>query len=215
LKPPTSGTGSANGPYYPRVRGIHPKGPSPWRSVPVQLGPLNNDQVTIYRSDAPSNTTMCANRSYTLIASGPSGTSFSNWAFSGNYTYGSGSASTASVTTSSTFNYLQVSVTATNSCGSTTVTRTFGNGCYSGLVANDVNIYPNPMETVSLELTVEWPDSAQVESVALIDRFARTLDSGQPKTNKIKFKMNKLPAGEYYIHLYVAGDIIRKRVLKK
>jgi hypothetical protein len=203
IKAPATGSGTFN----IRVRANFAGKPSSaWRNRCVQLGP-----PTGYISAPP----MCPNQYYTLYATASPGSTFSNWTFQGDIS-GSGSGSSANISTYSNFNYGHVTVTVTNACGSKLLSQTFGpsGNCPNSLTAEEVSIYPNPIIDNS-ELTVEWTKEAEVTSVNLIDGFGKTIEVIEPKDKKVKFKFDKIPKGDYYIHLYTEDKIIKKRIIKE
>ncbi len=175
----------------------------------MQLGPPNSGSISTISGG------MCPNQNYTIVASGPPGTIFSNWTASGNFSI-NGNGNTANISTYSSFNGGHVTVTLTNACtGSYLASQTlqYGYNCPNSLTSEEVNIYPNPVN--ESDLTIEWPESAEVTSVNLIDGFAQTIQTIQPKNNKVKFKIDNLPKGDYFIHLYIKDEIIRKRIIKE
>ncbi|MDO1451240.1 hypothetical protein Q0590_33510 [Rhodocytophaga aerolata] len=189
------------------------------RTITIEAAPIPASSIRIYKQGfSTTDTYMCPSTTYTIRVDAPTARSTSNWTVSGNYINYYIGTNFVDVTTTSTFSYLNVGVTVTNSCGqTTTLSQNFfkGYSCPGSfmLAEEDVTVFPNPASTE--EVTVEWPDSVEVRSVSLLDKYARTLDKVEPKKEKATFKVNKLPAGEYYLHLYVGEAIIKKRVQVK
>ncbi|MDO1449901.1 hypothetical protein Q0590_26715 [Rhodocytophaga aerolata] len=189
------------------------------RTITKETSPIPASSIRIYKQGfSTTDTYMCPSTTYTIRVDAPTARSTSNWTVSGNYTSYYIGTSFVDVTTTSNFSYLNVGVTVTNSCGqTTTLSQNFfkGYSCPGSfmLAEEDVTVFPNPASTE--EVTVEWPDSVEVSSVSLLDKYARTLEKIEPKKEKAAFKVNKLPAGEYYLHLYVGEAIIKKKLQVK
>lgn len=72
-----------------------------------------------------------------------------------------------------------------NECGETSEasqTLRVGYNCGYYLTAEEVNVYPNPANDT--DVTVEWPELAEVCSVELMDDKGRIIEISTPK--KIK-----------------------------
>jgi hypothetical protein len=206
---PSTGSGAFN----IRVRAKLTNGYiSPWRNREAHLGPPTGGMI----ERVGGGTLLCPDQSYYLVATTDSeGDTFSNWTFSGNLS-GYGSGSTANITTYSNYNGAQITVTATNICNkSVEISQTFGldYNCGYSLTAEEVNVYPNPSS--NSDITVEWPELAHVSSVQLVDENAKIIDVLVPKGNKAKFKVDKLPKGNYSIQVHVGKGVIKKGITKR
>lgn len=208
---------SSSGTYNLRVRGNLTNGNiTAWKNISVSVGPPTGGDIT----RTGGNLQLCPNQRYALVATGPAGVTFSNWTFQGSLS-GYGSGNNASLDTYSSYRGGSVSVTMTNQCNqSTTISRTLlmdyncGGGGYYYTTNQEVNIYPNPVN--SSELTVEWPEESQVSSVQLISaKNSKKIETIIPKGNKAKFKTKNLPKGDYSVHIYTEKEVIKKRIIKE
>jgi hypothetical protein len=160
---------------------------------------------------------MCPSQNYTLGVTVPPGATVTSWSFIGDFSSTYYQGNLAYLTTSSSFSGSFITVNGTGGCGesfSYGYRVGVGSTCGYSLTASEVEVYPNPV--VSEEVTVEWPKQAIVSSIALIDKYARTLQTIEPREGRqVKVDISKLPAGEYFLHLYAGKAVVRKRFLKK
>jgi hypothetical protein len=219
IKVPSSGLNTTAGLYTLKVRksSINGSIAGPWYSAQVQLGPVSSSQVSIYKGSTPSTATLqlCPNTSYSLGALAPPGTTLTYWSFSGNFISSSGFGFSGNCTTGSGTVGGQITISGYNNCGSFTISKTvtMSYNCPFYLIASDVTLYPNP--ATSDQITVEWPEEASVNAITLLNREGNKVKTVEPGKKSATFNLEKLPHGEYYIHLYVGDEVIIKRFLKK
>jgi hypothetical protein len=112
-----------------------------------------------------------------------------------------------------------ISVSATNTCGTSYNTSYYLNkktwGCGSFLVAS----YPNP---ASSELIIDSSFASEIDGtprtvvpdeVILFDQQNSKVAVGVLDDSKTKIDTRKLPKGQYYLHVRFGEEIIRKHII--
>ena len=186
------------------------------------MGPVQSSQVNIYRHGTfpPYDYTLCPSTDYAINASGPPGTSYSSWYFSGDFSSTYGYGNQAGITTSSNYTGGYISVNASNTCNSSAVTvgRTFSlsYSCpYSMMTSADVNVYPNP---ATAEITIEWPDEADVTEVLVYSSskeiVRQKMINKTLNESKVILNLVDLLPDTYYLHLTNGKHIVQKQMVK-
>ncbi|MBD0257566.1 MAG: T9SS type A sorting domain-containing protein [Cytophagales bacterium] len=188
------------------------------RTLTVEDSPIPISSIKIYKQGfSTTDSYMCPNTTYTIRVEAPTARSRTNWTVSGNYSSYYIGTDFVDVTTTSTFQYLNVGVTVTNSCSqTTTLSQNFfkGYSCSSFMMsAKEVNVYPNP--GTGNEVTVAWPAAAGASSVELLDWSGKVIEKVKPENGQVTFKTSKLSNGTYYVHVRTGSAVIRKRLQVK
>jgi hypothetical protein len=151
----------------------------------------------------------------------PNGTtSYANWTVQSGIVYFVGQNQLDFTLPGSGFSSVWIYANATNSCGVSTnanfylVKKTYG--C-SGLLS--IEVFPNPGNN---EITVqtsfiEGKDSIKSElipdEIILLDQSGTILFEKYPDRPVTKIPVSNIPAGEYYLHVCIGEEIIKRHII--
>ena len=157
----------------------------------------------------------------TVDAAAPGADSF-NWTinYGGTIMSGQGTNTVSVLTSTYCFDYLSISVTASNTCGSESATKLIPYNCNGGgLPIEPLTISPNP---ASQSISVEFVDTTSVTTTQPADEsYMVTLTNVQNKTvyhqkqNSRKFRINVrgYRRGVYYLKVVKGNNVYTKMVV--